>query len=182
MSSVLKAPAVGLLSRGWRRKPLAGLRSRRPFALPGLVVYGVLVLAPLDLSLSYSFTNRNLLFPPAEFVGLDNYLRLFADATFLSSFAFTSGLTILTLGRVNAFALAVALLLNKINRAYFVMRTVFFIPVALSGVIAAFIWSRVLTDNGVLNILLRSLGFEQIALSWLGTPITAQGSVVFVTG
>ena len=45
-------------------------------------MYGVLVLAPLDLSLSYSFTNRNLLFPPAEFVGLDNYIRLFADATF----------------------------------------------------------------------------------------------------
>lgn len=136
-------------------------------------MYGVLVLAPLDLSFSYSFTNRNLLFAPAEFVGLDNYIRLFADATFVSSFAFTAGLTILTLGRVNAFALAVALLPDKINRADFVMRLVFFIPVALSGVIVAFIWSRVLTDNGVLNILLRALGFEQIALSWLGTTITA---------
>ena len=145
-------------------------------------MYGLLVLAPLGLSLSYSFTNRNLLFPQAEFVGLDNYIRLFADATFLSSFAFTAGLTILTLVGVNAFALAVALLLDKMNRAYFAMRTVFFIPVALSGVIVAFIWSRVLTDNGVLNTLLRSLGLEQIALSWLGTPITAQGSVVFVTG
>ena len=128
-------------------------------------MYGVLVLAPLDLSLSSSFTNCNLLFPPAEFVGLNSFIRLFADATFLSSFAFNAGLTVLTLSRVNAFALAVALLLDKINRAYFVMRTVFFIPVALSGVIVAFIWSRVLTDNGVLNILLRSLGFEQIALS-----------------
>jgi len=176
------ASAADPSDSGRRRKPLEWLGSRFPFAIPGILLYGVLVLAPLGLSFSYSFTNRNLLSPQAEFVGLDNYIRLLSDATFLSSFGFTAVLTLATLVGVNAFALGVSLLLDKVNRAYFAMRTAFFVPVALSGVIVAFIWSRILTDNGVLNTLLRSLGLEQLALSWLGTPITAQGSVIFVTG
>jgi multiple sugar transport system permease protein len=145
-------------------------------------MYAMLVLAPLGLSFYYSFTNRNLLSPQAEFIGVDNYVRLLTDTTFLSSFGFTAALTLATFLGVNAFALVVALLLDKMNRAYFAMRTAFFIPVALSGVIVAFIWSRILTDNGVLNTFLRSIGLDQFALSWLGTPVTAQGSVIFVTG
>lgn len=153
-----------------------------PFAVPGLAIYAALVLFPLGLSVVYSFTNRNLLFPDSKFVGFDNYIRLLTDASFVSSFSFTAALTFGTLIGVNAASLAVALLLDRMNRVYFAMRTVFFIPVALSGVIVAFIWSRILTDNGVLNSFLRSLGLEQFALSWLGSPVTAQGSVIFVTG
>jgi multiple sugar transport system permease protein len=167
---------------GGGRKRRIAHPSLLPFAVPGFVIYAALVLVPLGLSIVYSFTNRNLLFPKAEFVGLANYVRLLSDSSFLSSFAFTVALTFGTLIGVNTFSLAVALLLDKMNRAYFAMRTVFFIPVALSGVIVAFIWSRILTDNGVLNSLLRDLGLEQLALSWLGSPVTAQGSVIFVTG
>ena len=171
----------GLASTGDHRRRSAH-PSLLPFAAPGFVVYLALVLVPLGLSVVYSFTNRNLLFPDAKFVGLDNYIRLLSDSTFLSSFGFTAALTFGTLIGVNALSLGVALLLDKMNRVYFAMRTVFFIPVALSGVIVAFIWSRILTDNGVLNSLLRDLGLEQFALSWLGSPVTAQGSVIFVTG
>lgn len=176
------ASAADPSDSGRRRRSLQWRGSRFPFAIPGVLLFGVLVLAPLGLSFYYSFTNRSLLYPQAEFVGLDNYIRLLSDATFLSSFGFTAVLTLATLVGVNAFSLAVSLLLDKVNRAYFAMRTAFFVPVALSGVIVAFIWSRILTDNGVLNMLLGSLGLEQLALSWLGTPITAQGSVIFVTG
>lgn len=157
-------------------------RPRRfAFAVPGLIAYSALVLAPLILSFYFSLTNRNLLSPGSEFVGFDNYVRLAADERFLSTFGFTVTLTAINLIGVNVVGLAVALLVNKVGRMFFALRLVFFIPVALSGVIIAFLWSRILTDSGLLNTFLRQFGLEQFALSWLGTPLTAQASVILVS-
>ncbi|MBG6055324.1 multiple sugar transport system permease protein [Salinibacterium sp. CAN_S4] len=143
--------------------------------------YGGLVLVPLVLSFFYSFTDRSLLRPDASFVGFDNYLRLLSDPSFLGTFGFTSVLTVVNLVLVNAVGLMVAVLLDKVGRVFFAVRMAFFVPVALSGVIVAFIWSRILTDNGVLNSTLRALGLGDLAQSWLGTSFTAQASVVVVT-
>lgn len=174
------ASAVSPQSRGDRRRPV--LRATRaPFAVPGLVVYATLVLVPLLLSVYYSFTNRNLLGKSAELVGLQNYIRLLSNETFVGSFAFTAAITVCTLVVVNAVGLAVALLLDKVGRTFFVMRMAFFVPVALSGVVIAFIWSRMLTDNGVLNSGLQAIGLDGLALSWLGEPHLAQFSVIVVT-
>jgi multiple sugar transport system permease protein len=164
-----------------RRRIAAQKTSRVPFAIPGFVVYAVLVLVPLVLSLYFSFTDRNLLYGNEKFVGIDNYVTLLTDPTFLKSFGFTATLTVITFVAVNVFSLAVALLLDRVGRFFFAMRMIFFIPVALSGVIVAFIWSTILTDRGLLNTTLDSLGLSSLALSWLGTPLTAQVSVIAVT-
>lgn len=164
-----------------RRRIAAQKTSRVPFAIPGFVVYAVLVLVPLVLSLYFSFTDRNLLYGNEKFVGIDNYVTLLTDPTFLKSFGFTATLTVITFVAVNVFSLAVALLLDRVGRFFFAMRMIFFIPVALSGVIVAFIWSTILTDKGLLNTTLDSLGLSSLALSWLGTPLTAQVSVIAVT-
>jgi len=132
----------------------------------------MLVATPLALSFYYSFTNRNLLAPRAEFVGVDNYARLLTDANFLGGFAFTSVLTVINLVLVNVVGLGIALLLNKVGRTYFAMRMIIFVPVVLSGVIVAFIWSRILTDRGVLNTALRATGLGDWTLGWK-TPAEA---------
>lgn len=182
--SAEEEPQVLVTRGGKGRAPrLIGRKriSYTPFAVPGFIAYGGLVLVPLALSFYYSFTNRNLLYPGEKFVGLDNYIRLFGDDQFLGSFGFTTVLTITTLVMVNAVGLAIAVLLNKVGRFFFAMRMIFFIPVALSGVIVAFLWSSILTDQGLLNSAIRSLGFEHFTFSWLGTPLSAQASVIVVT-
>lgn len=153
--------------------------TRLPFSVPGVVLYGTLVLVPLILSVYYSFTDRTRR-RDESFVGWDNYLRLLSDESFLSSFAFTATVTVATLLLVNALGLALALLLNRVGRLFFAMRMIFFIPIALSGVVAAFIWSRILTDQGLLNTWLSDIGLGDWALTWLGDPKLAQGSVIAI--
>ena len=182
--TAISARVAAAQAKSGRRRPRFPLltSSRLPFAIPGVLIYALLVLVPLALSLYYSFTNRSLLFPDSKLVGVDNYLRLLTDPTFLGSFGFTAVLTVATFVGVNVVGLAIALLLNKVGRFFFAMRMIFFIPIALSGVIIAFIWSRILTDNGLLNGFLISIGLKDLTQSWLGTPLNAQGSVIIVTG
>jgi multiple sugar transport system permease protein len=164
-----------------RQKPRFLKDTRLPFAIPGVALYAILVLVPLILSLYFSFTNRNLLYGNENFVGIDNYVTLLTDSTFLGAFGFTAMLTAVTFVAVNLFSLAIAVLLDRVGRFFFAMRTLFFIPVALSGVIVAFIWSTILADKGLLNSTLNAVGLSHFAISWLGTPLAAQASVIGVT-
>lgn len=181
MTTPSTIPAAVSFSTRLRRGTARQKTSRIPFAIPGFVVYAALVLVPLVLSLYFSFTNRNLLYGNEKFVGIDNFITLLTDSTFLKSFGFTATLAVVTFVAVNVFSLAIALLLDKMGRFFFAIRMIFFIPVSLSGVIVAFIWSTILTDNGLLNSMLNSLGLHSLALSWLGTSLTAQASVIAVT-
>lgn len=169
-------PMGGQPRRRWLRLP-----HRLGFAVPGIFIYAALVLTPLILSLYFSLTNRNLLYPEAKFVGVDNYVRLFGDSQFLETFGFTLTLTAVTLIVVNVVGLGIAVLLDRVGRLFFTLRMVFFIPVALSGVIIAFLWSTILTDNGLLNSFLRANGLGGFAISWLGAPLSAQASVIIVS-
>lgn len=176
--SVVAASRIGEQPRRRRR---AVFPKRLGFAVPGSVLYASLVLTPLVLSVYFSFTNRNLLYPDEKFVGIDNYTRLFGDSQFLETFGFTLTLTFVTLVVVNVLGLAIAVLLDRVGRLFFALRMVFFIPVALSGVIIAFLWSTILTDDGLLNSFLRANGLENFAISWLGAPLSAQASVIIVS-
>ena len=167
------------------KKPLWILGFQMPkrisFALPGLIIYTVLVMLPLILSFYFSLTDRNLLSSGQNFVGISNYIRLFADSQFLHTFGFSLTLTAITLISVNILGLSIAVLLNKVGRLFFAMRMLFFVPVALSGAIVAFLWSTILTDHGLLNTMLRNVNLESLTGHWLGTPINAQGSIILVS-
>ena len=148
--------ASAAASHRQRRKPRRNNAPTIVFAIPGVLFYLALVIIPLALSFYYSFTDKNLLNPTQDFVGVANYVKLMSDETFLRSFLFTFVLTVVTFVCVNALSLVVALLLDHVGRLFFAMRTTFFIPVALSGVIIAFVWSTILTDNGLLNTSLKA--------------------------
>jgi ABC-type sugar transport system permease subunit len=60
------------------------------------------------------------------------------------------------------------------------MRTLVFIPQVLSGVIVAFIWRSILTQNGLLNQTLLNLGIVDAPISWIGTPTLATLSICAV--
>ncbi|SCF25935.1 carbohydrate ABC transporter permease [Micromonospora mirobrigensis] len=152
-----------------------------PFAVPATAIYLLMVLIPMVLSFYYSFTDRSLLYPGADFVGVDNYRRLLTDPAFLRPFGFTTVLTIAMLVLPNAAGLAVAMLLDRVGRFVFALRLVFFVPAVLSGVIVAFLWSTILTDDGLLNHLLGTVGLDGLRTSWLGQPRSAQTSVVLVS-
>jgi ABC-type sugar transport system permease subunit len=164
-------------------------RSRRIWARPsGLTpvawlaigLYIAFLLYPIASSLVTSFTDRNPLRADSTFVGLDNYRQLFADPRLLTSLRFTIVVVIVVTLVSNVVGLGFAMLLNRPSVGYRLMRTLIFIPQVLSGVIVAFIWRSILTQNGLLNTFLRSIGLADQPISWIGTPDLALLSVCVV--
>ncbi|MFI9550218.1 carbohydrate ABC transporter permease [Nonomuraea endophytica] len=141
------------------------------FVAPGLLIYACFVLAPILLSLGYSLTNANLFTPTARFVGLDNYLRLLTDSSFLTSLKVTTILTLIIVIVPNVAGVGIAVLLDRDGWLYKALRSVFFIPVVLSSVVVSVVWMAMLQDEGLIN---RLLGTR---IGWLSDPDLALYSI-----
>ncbi|MCX6080766.1 MAG: sugar ABC transporter permease [Chloroflexi bacterium] len=149
----------------------------------GVLLYLAVLVFPLLLSLYYSFTNFNLLKATNNFIGVQNYITMLGDDTFLSTLLFTLKTSIIVTVLANVLGLMVALALNHTGIFYTVLRTIFFIPQVLSSVVIGFIWSGMLnSQRGLVNTILRQVGMIGVAgnISWLGTPGLATFSVIAV--
>src|SRR5258707_1459003 len=143
----------------------------KTIVLVAVLLYAVILIVPLFLSFFYSFTDLNPLYPSTKFVGLRNYADMASDADFLGALSRTIVLSLNVTIMANVLGLFVALMLNRPSRFYALLRTLFFIPQVLSGVIVGFIWAIILTtNNGILNILLQQLGLSAENIAWLGKP------------
>lgn len=142
------------------------------YILPWLIGLAVLQLYPFMASLFYSFTNYNA-FGKMNFVGLDNYIRLFTkDKEFYKSLMVTINYTLMTVPGKILLSLAVAVMLNKTRKGIGIMRTVFYLPSLFGGSIAvALLWRLLFNDNGLVNAILQIFGAGKV--SWLGDPKVA---------
>jgi len=145
-----------------------------------IALYVAFLLFPVASSVLTSFTDRNPLRAESSFVGVGNYLHLLADPRFAASLRFTIVVVVVVTTVSNVLGLGFAILLNRPSRSYRVMRTAIFIPQVLSGVIVAFIWRSILTQNGLLNTFLVNVGIVDRPISWIGTPDLALLSVCVV--
>ena len=151
-----------------------------PIALIGLVLYAAFLIYPILQNVFVSFTNRSPLKSTSSFVGFANYQELFTDQSLVASLTFTLIVVVVVTVIANTFGLAFAILLNGSTRNYRVMRTLIFIPQVLSGVIVAFIWRSILTEDGLLNTTLTNLHIISQPISWIGTPQLATLSICAV--
>jgi multiple sugar transport system permease protein len=171
------------LRRRWtrsKRSPNLRLWTVPTFAGPATVLYVALVFVPLVLALAYSFTNKNLLAPHTGYVGFANYRELLSDSVLKQSVKTTAVMTALIAVLPNGLGLGIALMLRGESRLFAVLRTIFFVPIVLAGVVVSFIWQAMLTDYGVINSALASVGLGGLRQGWLDTPNHAIGSIVAV--
>ncbi|MGN7862700.1 carbohydrate ABC transporter permease [Microbacterium sp. 22303] len=165
---------LGGRPRAARRSPIALL-----FLLPALVVLIAFVGWPMLSALRLSFTNASG-FGVEEWVGLENYVRVFTDPRILSSLGNTAFYTVLFTPTALVAALLLALLLGNrglIGRGFF--RTAFFLPFIISLAVAAFAWTYLLDPQvGLLNHWLRSIGVQLGNV--LQDPTLAMPAVVLV--
>jgi multiple sugar transport system permease protein len=166
-------------------------RKRKPAALrreaitgyllisPNLIVFGLFMLLPLILTFVVSAQETSGL-GPAEWVGLDNYTELVGDGVFWRSLINTVGYAAVTVPLGLALGLAVAMLLNTAIWLRDVMRTIYYLPVVISGVAAGLIAQWMFNENiGVVNKLLGFVGLGPV--SWQSSPVWAITSVVLLT-
>ena len=140
------------------------------FLLPASLLYGVFVLYPIVLSTRYSFYDWNGLEPLTDFVGLDNFRRVFSDPLFRDALRHNVTIIVLSLGLQIPFALGLAVLLNSRIRGRAVLRTIFFVPYVLSEVVTGVVWRQILRPDGLLDRVLVGAGAEGLVHEWLADP------------
>lgn len=146
---------------------------------PNLLVFGAFMFLPLVLTFVVSTQETSGLGPP-QWVGLANYAELFGDAVFWRSLINTVGYAAITVPLSLALGLAVALLLNQAILLRNFMRTVYYLPVVISGVAAGLIAQWMFNENlGVVNRVLEFVGVGSI--SWQSEPAWAMTSVILLT-
>jgi len=150
------------------------------FVAPNLAAVTVFLLFPLGFSLYMSFQQWDVFSPP-KFLGLKNFQELFtSDPLFLIAIRNTAIFTLGTVVPTVLISLAVAGVLNRKVKGIGIVRTIVFLPLAISSVVMAVVWQFVFnTDNGLLNIMLGWIGIGPIP--WLVEPRWAMFSLCVVS-
>ncbi|SCZ08350.1 carbohydrate ABC transporter membrane protein 1, CUT1 family [Paenibacillus polysaccharolyticus] len=143
------------------------------FVLPTLILFCGIVLIPIFVSSYYSLLDWNGVGKGA-FIGLDNYVEMFKDTRVINSIKnsllFAGASVFIQL----PISLVLALILASNIKGEGFYRTVYFIPVLISTVVIAQLWSKIYNaDYGLLNVMLQNIGLSSWAQDWLGQKETA---------
>jgi multiple sugar transport system permease protein len=149
------------------------------FLLPSAIPLLLFVLGPMVAALWVSLTKWNLL-SPAQFVGLDNYVKLLSDPTtgavFLHTLYYIAGY--LPLVYIGGLALALALNTALKGRAF--LRGIYFLPVVTSWIVVALVWRWLLSPStGIVNVVLGWIGIH--GPGWWTDPAWAMPSIILAS-
>jgi multiple sugar transport system permease protein len=186
-STALSAPALTpvrarVLGRFRRATPTERREWLLAFVLlcPALLMLGLFVAYPfvrgIWLSLLDSVVGRE-----GEFVGIQNYVRLWHDSIFrrtaANTFIYTGVATLLKLG----LGMVVALMLNNLMGFKRILRASMLLPWIVPTVLSTLAWKWMFDPTfSIVNWIIYHLGFIQIRVDWLGGPVAAMASVILV--
>lgn len=147
---------------------------------PWLAGFILMWLIPMAISIYYSFTDFNLLNEP-QIIGIENYVRIFTqDKTFWQALKVTFIYVLVLVPLRLAFALFVAMLLNKKHKGLGLYRTLYYIPSIIGGSIAvSVVWKQIFGNNGVIMSILAAFGIQQ-STSFLGNPNTSLAVIILM--
>ena len=110
------------------------------FLAPVLITFVIAQIIPFIMGILYSFTNWNGVSANVSFNGLTNYLAIFKDKDFGNAFIFTIEYTIVAVILLNVVGFLLAMLSTRESRISRFLRTIFFMPNLIGGLILGFIW------------------------------------------
>nr|WP_246473072.1 sugar ABC transporter permease [Pelagibacterium limicola] len=150
------------------------------FLLPWFIGFFGLTAGPALASLYLSFTSFDLLTDP-RWVGAANYVRIAtADPKFAASMRVTFFFVLFSVPLKLAFALLVALALNRGMRGLPWYRAIFYLPSLLGTSVAiAVLWRQLFAGNGLVNTFLANFGIE--GPSWISNPNYSLSTLVILS-
>lgn len=119
------------------------------FTIPTFAAFFIGFIVPFIQGLYLSFCQFTTV-DNAKWNGLNNYIRVFQDESFLEAFGFTVSFAVVSVVSINVFAFALALLLTREIRGTNFFRTVFFMPNLIGGIVLGYIWQILI--NCVLSL------------------------------
>ena len=150
------------------------------FLLPAIIVLILTVFLPTIQAFSLSFTRYEYdLTQPPQWVGIENFERLLGDRVFWQTIGNTFLYLLGVVPILIILPLFLAILVNNKIKGISFFRMAYYTPVVISMVVAGITWKALYWSNGLLNQMLKQLGFTGIP--WLTSPYLAIFSVMIVT-
>ena len=148
----------GLINSNQRR----AIRRYSPiFLFPTLIAFVIGFVWPFFWGLYLSFFRFRTL-SKTSFVGFENYIKVFNDSTFLSSFIFTVIFTVVSVLLINIISFIVAYFLTSSIKGTTIFRTIFFLPNLIGGIVLGYLW-KIILDAVIMKY------FQSCNLRFLGT-------------
>jgi len=156
-----------------------------------LAVYLIFVILPIVQAFYYSLTDWGGFSKKLNFVGFDNYFRLFTDGVFMKALS-NNLLLALVLPPVTialAVTLATLVTVGGVSRGEIrgirnsdLYRIISFFPYVVPAIVIGIIWAQVYDpSSGMLNGILTGLGLSGFkSYPWIGDERTAMGASIFV--
>ena len=150
---------------------------------PAAILLLAFVFLPAILGFGLAFTNARLVSPrPIEFVGTDNFARLFTDPTFWRALLNVTYFAVVVVPVQSGLALAMAVLINKKFRGVNFFRTVYFLPVVTSMVVVSLLWMFMYRKDGLINEFLSAASFGLIhGPDWLNDTATSMPAIIILS-
>nr|WP_245534600.1 sugar ABC transporter permease [Sanguibacter keddieii] len=166
-------------SQARRSRKAAETRAGYAFLTPWLLGFLLLTAGPMIASLYLAFTNYNLFSAP-EWIGFDNFTRMFSDPQYIQSVKVT-GLYVLIGTPIKLIAaLAVAMLLNSKRRGQGAYRSIFYAPSLIGASVSiAIVWKAMFIDDGVVDQIGQVFGRD--AGGWVGNPSMTMPMMILLT-
>jgi raffinose/stachyose/melibiose transport system permease protein len=144
------------------------------FIMPALLLFVCFVIAPLLTTGIYSLFEYDGI-GTMDFLGLGNYIELFTKDNYfphalMNSFILAGASIFIQL----PLSLFIAIVLARGVKGEKFFRTVYFVPVVISGMVIGQLWIKIFNSQyGLLNVFIRIFGNDEFEFSWLTNASTA---------
>lgn len=150
------------------------------FVAPALIGFSIFTFGSIIRSLYYALTDWNLLTAP-EFIGIQNFVKIFKDKYFYQYMGNTFYFVIVLVPSVLIISLIFAVVINKktkgINAWY---RVALFLPSITSTIAISMVWLWIFNPNlGILNNVLSAIGINNPP-SWLNSASWSKPGLIIM--
>ncbi|WP_055106939.1 carbohydrate ABC transporter permease [Paenibacillus ihumii] len=149
------------------------------FGGPSIFAFIAVIVIPFFVGMYLTFTNWDVRSADTAFIGLANYIEVFQDKVFLGQLWFTLKYVFFTVLIANGFAFFIALLLTSGGRGEQWLRTGFFTPNLIGGIVLGYLWQTLFSQ--VLPYMGQKYGWSLFQTSWLTSTNTAFWALVIAT-
>lgn len=163
--------------------PAIGLHNRNQlsawaFILPALILFALFKYLPILMGAFVTFFDYNIVHPPGEFVGFENYVAVFTDSRFYNAVWNNIAFFLISLVLDFWVPIVVAVLVNEVRRGKTFFRTIYFVPAIAPTIAMTVLWKYIWQpDYGFANYLLTAAGFP--AQKWLNDPLLVKWCLRF---
>jgi len=167
----------------WRQSRWEATIAFLLFIAPMIIGLGIFTFLPIGWGLLISFSDARNTISIGNWVGFDNYVDILSNAEFRDSLVTFAIFAVFIVPITFFFSLGLALLVNSVGFGRGFFRSVFFIPTAISYVVASIVWKMGIFSGlpyGFANMVLYWFGSDRV-IAWIGETDPPYYWLVLVT-